>query len=156
MMGQDCEGSPLRYQPTDWHLHSPLSPGPQATSLETLHLVFRQQLLSYAKEDSRIAYLIGLLHGNTLSWATAVWEQQSLIANSNAAFTTEMKRAFDHPLRGKDASKRLLSLHQGMRSVAEYSVEFRTLATEHGWNSEDLQAAFCNGLNETLKDELVS
>lgn len=119
-------------------------------------LVFRQQPLSYATEDSRIAYLVGLLHGKALSWATAVWEQQSPITTSYIAFTAEMKRVFDHPVRGKDASKRLLSLRQGMRSVAEYSIEFRTLSVESGWNSEALQAAFCNGLNDTLKDELIS
>lgn len=99
---------------------------------------------------------MGLLRGNTLSWATAVWEQQSLITNSNAAFTTEMKRVFDHLVDGKDASEALLSLCQGMRSVAEYSIEFRTLAAERGLNSEALRATFCNVLNQTLKDELVS
>lgn len=57
---------------------------------------------------------MGLPHGNALSWATAVWEQQSLITNSNAAFTTEMKRVFDHLVGGKDASEKLLSLRQGM------------------------------------------
>lgn len=75
---------------------------------------------------------MGLLHGNAMSWATAVWEQQSLITNSNTAFTTEMKKVFGHPVRGKDTSKRLLSLRQGMRSVAEYSIECRTLAAERG------------------------
>lgn len=42
-------------------------------------------------------------------------------------------------LKGKDISQRLLSLNQGARSVAEYSVEFRTLAAESGWNDESLQ-----------------
>lgn len=85
----------------------------------------------------------------------SLFQQQSPIS-SYTAFTAEMKRVFDHPVRGKDASKRLLSLRQGMRSVAEYSIEFRTLSAESGLNSEALQAAFCNGLNDTLKDELIS
>lgn len=99
---------------------------------------------------------MGLPHGRALSWATAVWEQQSPITTSYTAFTAEMKRVFDDPVHGKDASKRLLSLRQGMCSVAEYSTEFHTLSAESGWKSEALQAAFCNSLNDTLKDELIS
>lgn len=39
--------------------------------------------------------------------------------------------------------------------MAEYAVEFRTLAMESGWN-EALTSVFANGLTEQLKDELVS
>ena len=48
------------------------------------------------------------------------------------------------------------SLHQGLRSVAEYAIEFRTLSAENGWNEESLQAGFSHGLSELIKDELVS
>ena len=67
-----------------------------------------------------------------------------------------MKKVFDHPVRGRDTSKRLLSLHQGSHSVAEFSVEFRTLATESGWNDEALQGFFLSGLSDTVKDELAA
>lgn len=40
--------------------------------------------------------------------------------------------------------------------MAEYAIEFQTLAAESGWNGESLQAVFVNGLSELLKDELVS
>ena len=36
------------------------------------------------------------------------------------------------------------------------AIEFRTLATESGWNEEALQCAFRNALSEIIKDELVS
>jgi len=49
----------------------------------------------------------------------------------------------------------------GDRSVAEYAIEYRaieyaTLAVENGWNDESLFAVFSNGLNDLLKDELIS
>lgn len=68
-----------------------------------------------------------------------VWNGFSLINSSYANFVAEMRKVFDHAVKGKDISQRLLSLNQGARSVAEYSVEFRTLAAESGWNDESLQ-----------------
>ncbi|KAL1246548.1 hypothetical protein QQF64_034593 [Cirrhinus molitorella] len=56
----------------------------------------------------------------------------------------------------KEASRLLASLQQGRRSVADYSVEFRTLAATSGWNAEALSARFLEGLRESLKDELYA
>lgn len=67
-----------------------------------------------------------------------------------------MRKVFDHPVRDKDAAKHLLPLRQGSRSVAEFTIEFRTFAAESGWNDEALQGAFQNSLNDHIKDELVS
>ena len=50
----------------------------------------------------------------------------------------------------------LFSLHQGPHSVPEFAVEFRCLAAESSWNDEALQGVFHHGLNDNLKDELVS
>ncbi|PWA27301.1 hypothetical protein CCH79_00021085, partial [Gambusia affinis] len=44
---------------------------------------------------------------------------------------------------------------QGSRSVAEFAIDFRTLAATSGWNDEALKGAFIQALNEALKDELV-
>ena len=57
-----------------------------------------------------------------------------------SAFTEEMRKVFDHPVRGKGASQRLLRLCQGSRSVASFAVEFRNLVAESGWNEEALEA----------------
>ncbi|KAK7883132.1 hypothetical protein WMY93_029306 [Mugilogobius chulae] len=93
--------------------------------------------------------------GNALDWAYAKWQSDPEIQRSYDKFVTELKRVFDHPVKGKEAAKRLLTIHQGSRSVAEYSVEFRTLAAEAGWDDAALQTVFVNGLSEQLKDELA-
>lgn len=58
--------------------------------------------------------------------------------------------------KGGDVAKRLLSLRQGSHSVAEFSVEFRTMAADSGWNDKALQGLFLSGLSEQLKDELAA
>ncbi|KAJ7998560.1 hypothetical protein DPEC_G00206180 [Dallia pectoralis] len=118
-------------------------------------LVFEQQPLSYPTDRSKIAYLMSLLKGNALAWASAVWDNQSPISQSFICFTTEMGRVFEHPVRGSVAANRLLTVRQGSRSVEDYAVEFRITAAETGWNDEALQGAFKNGLCERLKDELA-
>lgn len=118
-------------------------------------LVFSQKPSTYATDISKIAYIMGLLQGNALDWAAAAYQSNSEIRKSYATFVGELRKVFDHPVKGKDASKRLLTLHQGTRSVAEYSVEFRTLSAEAGWDDAALQTVFLNGLSEQLKDELA-
>ena len=66
-----------------------------------------------------------------------------------------MLSVFDYPITSHDVSKQLLSLRQGPSSLANYSVEFRTLAAELGWDDGALQIIFLKGLNDTVKDCLV-
>uniref|UniRef100_A0A8C9Y649 CCHC-type domain-containing protein n=1 Tax=Sander lucioperca TaxID=283035 RepID=A0A8C9Y649_SANLU len=119
-------------------------------------LGFDLQPNSYATDKARIAFVIELLRGRALDWASALWERQDTCMGSYQEFTAEMRKLFDHPVRGRDAANRLFSLHQGARSVADFVIEFRTLAVESEWNETSLQAAFYQGLSEQLKDELIS
>ncbi|KAL1258016.1 hypothetical protein QQF64_011260 [Cirrhinus molitorella] len=61
-------------------------------------------------------------------------------------FRQETLKVFDQSVFGKEASRLLVSLQQGRRSVADYSVKFRTLAATSGWNSEALSTHFLEGL----------
>ena len=118
--------------------------------------MFELQPQTYPTDKAWIAYLIGVLRGEALVWATAVWERSSAACSDYSVFTEEMWRVFDHPVRGREASQRLLLLSQGSRSVASFAVEFRTLAVESGWNEEALHGVFLNALGTDVKDELTS
>uniref|UniRef100_A0AAQ5Z028 DUF4939 domain-containing protein n=1 Tax=Amphiprion ocellaris TaxID=80972 RepID=A0AAQ5Z028_AMPOC len=98
---------------------------------------FLTQPQSYASDQAKIAFLIGL-SGAARDWGTGVWGQQSPTCNSYTVFVAEMK-IFDHPVRGRDAADRILSTTQGTQSVAEYAMEFRMLASEIRWNNEALR-----------------
>ena len=76
------------------------------------------------------------------------------VCSSLPLFTAEMREIFDHPLQGKEASSRLLSLLQGSSTVSQYSVDFRILEAACGWDERALQGVFVKGLKEELKDEL--
>lgn len=51
---------------------------------------------------------------------------------------------------------RLFRIHQRSRSVAEYAVEFSTLAAESGWDEVALQAVFQRGLSGQVHNTLVT
>lgn len=69
-----------------------------------------------------------------------VWEVQRPFCSSYSAFK-ELKRVFDYPISGQEASKRLLSLQLNGQSAAEYTFSHVVLQ---------------KGLSETLQDELVT
>uniref|UniRef100_A0A9J7Y6K0 Gypsy retrotransposon integrase-like protein 1 n=1 Tax=Cyprinus carpio carpio TaxID=630221 RepID=A0A9J7Y6K0_CYPCA len=87
---------------------------------------------------------------------TAVWESQARCCSDFSSFKAEMIKTFDQSVFGKEASRLLARLQQGRRSVADYSVQFRTLAATCGWNTEALIARFLEGLNDSVKDELYA
>ncbi|RXN25002.1 Retrotransposon-derived PEG10 [Labeo rohita] len=119
-------------------------------------VVFSLQSRTYASETSKVAYVISLLTGRAREWGTAVWESQARCCFELESFKDEMIKTFDQSVFGKEASRLLASIQQGRRSVADYSVEFRTLAATSGWNAEALVARFLEGLNDAFKDELYA
>ncbi|XDV25633.1 hypothetical protein PO909_029519 [Leuciscus waleckii] len=66
-------------------------------------------------------------------WGTAVWEMQKDCCDQYALFKEEMIKVFDRSVYGQEASRLLSVLRQGRRSVADFAIEFRTLATTCGW-----------------------
>ena len=49
-----------------------------------------------------------------------------------------------------------MNIRQGNRTVAEFSIDFRTLARRSEWNAAAVVDAFFHGLADYIKDELVS
>jgi hypothetical protein len=76
----------------------------------------------------KIAYIFTLMSGRALSWASAVWEQQSAICSHLEEFMAEVSKVFESPVSGRKVASKLLDLRQNPRSVADYAVDFRTLA----------------------------
>uniref|UniRef100_A0A8C5EI19 ribonuclease H n=1 Tax=Gouania willdenowi TaxID=441366 RepID=A0A8C5EI19_GOUWI len=50
----------------------------------------------------------------------------------------------------------LLGMRQGTRTVSDYSIDFRTRALQSQWNAAAQTDAYLLGLNDYIKDELVS
>ncbi len=69
-------------------------------------------------------------------------------------FTAELK-VFGHSTPGRNVAWGLLNLVQGERRVADYSIEFHTVAAESKWNTLFLYDASYNRLSNVVKDELA-
>lgn len=119
-------------------------------------VVFSLQPRTYATERSKVAYIISLLSGRARDWGAAVWESQSQSCFDFQLFKAEMIKVFDRSVFGKEASRLLAALRQGKRSVADYAIEFRTLAATSQWNPEALAARFLDGLVDYIKDEIYA
>lgn len=126
--------------------------------MQALHqcfLVFDQQPFTYSTDKSKIAFIMSLLSEKVSAWAVAIAYSSSPICHFQL-FTAEMLKVFDHPLQGKEASSRILSLHQGSVYVSTYSINFHILTAKSGWDEKALEGVFLCGLSEELKDELVA
>ena len=96
-------------------------PGSCLAFLSQCSLIFELEPSSFPSDRSRIAYLMTLMSGRALAWATAVWEQQSTICFSLDEFEAEVGKVFDSSSSGREAAQKLLQLCQDPRSVADYA-----------------------------------
>ncbi len=117
--------------------------------------MFSQQPHTYATSQAKVAFIMSSLTGQAAAWSLAISSQQQELITDYHRFTDEMRRVFDHPVKGRQAVSPLLDLQQGRLSVSEYAVNFRILAAESGWDDSALQAIFLKGLAGELKDELA-
>lgn len=67
-----------------------------------------------------------------------------------------MVKLFDRSAHGEEAAAQLVRLRQGGRSVTEFAIEFKTLATSCGWDDGPCRAMFRAGLVEEIQDEIAT
>ncbi|XP_036408034.1 myosin heavy chain, fast skeletal muscle-like [Megalops cyprinoides] len=68
-------------------------------------------------------------------------------------YSAEMRRVFDRSKHGREAAHEMLLIRQGRRSVSDYDIEFHTLATTGGWNS-DAQSLPCPSIQTSHQEPL--
>ncbi|MEE6513357.1 hypothetical protein FKM82_020926 [Ascaphus truei] len=105
---------------------------------------------------SRVAYIMSLLNGKALAWASPIWEREPAMTRDYSRFLREFRQVFDTPGRQITADSSLFHISQGTRPVAEYALDFWTIAAETSWNDDSLSAAFWQGLSDAIKDQLVT
>ena len=124
--------------------------------LTNCRLLFSLQPRTFASEGARVGFTITHLTGRARLWGAAEFEQQTPACATFEAFAKEMTKVFDLGSSATEASQELLTIRQGDRTVADYSIEFRTLARRSSWNMAAVVDAFLHSLAEYIKDELVS
>lgn len=118
-------------------------------------MYFNQQTQSYSTDESRVSFICSLLTGRALEWATALWYGGQLSFPSYDEFLTQFREVFEHSAGGKDPGELLLTLLQGNSTSAHYTLSFRTLAAQAGWEEEPLKLLYRKGLNSDLQGELA-
>lgn len=138
---------PLRYQG---------EPGKCRDFLAQCEIFFRAQPSRFAVEDSRVSFILSLLTGTALSWAGPLIRSRSPIMSTAERLMQEMISVFDHDITGHDAATRLMRLRQGGSSVAEFSIRFRSLASETTWPEAPIMTVFIQALSGPVRDALAT
>ncbi|KAK1785900.1 hypothetical protein P4O66_017542 [Electrophorus voltai] len=90
----------------------------------------------------KVSFFISRLMGKARVWGVALVTNSSLLVNNYVGFVRELRTVFNHP-------------HQELRSAADYTMEFWTLAEGIHWNEPVQIDAFLNGLQAELQAELA-
>uniref|UniRef100_A0A3B3RW46 DUF4939 domain-containing protein n=1 Tax=Paramormyrops kingsleyae TaxID=1676925 RepID=A0A3B3RW46_9TELE len=109
----------------------------------------------FRNPGAEVRFILSLLTGRAREWATALWADDSPLLNSGREFHRALMEIFNHPAVGRRPGSRLLDCRQGSRSVADFSLEFRTVAANLRWPDDCLQIIFLRALNPDLQDELA-
>lgn len=145
--------------------HQPAEPNPSSYAGEPTEcrafliqceVVFSLQPQTYAEDRARVAFVLSLLTGRAREWGTSVREANAPCCSKYSLFKEEMTKGFDRSVFGSEASRLLATLRQGRRSVADFAIEFRTLASTSGWNNPALVARFLEGLSLELREEIYA
>ncbi len=131
------------------------SPGKCTGFLMQCYICITQQPLTYPTDDSRVAFVCSLLTGKALEWATAMWQGNRMSFPSYDHFIRQFRDVFEHSASGKEAGEELIALRQGNHTAAEYTLDFRTLTAQTGWDNEPLRLFYRKGLNSDLQSELA-
>ncbi|RXN13760.1 Retrotransposon-derived PEG10 [Labeo rohita] len=73
-------------------------------------LIFQLQPSCFPTDSSKVAYIITLLTGKALDWASALWDKESPVTSNFQCFLAEMKRVFLHSADRGEAGRQLLRL----------------------------------------------
>ena len=98
-------------------------------------------------EKHRILYIAGLLWGRALEWAQAEDLRHPLASQPLTGLIRDLRSVFDLPHDQGMVRQQILQIRQGDETVANYSIHFRTLAVEAGWDEGALKGIFCQGLH---------
>uniref|UniRef100_A0A1A8BFW1 CCHC-type domain-containing protein n=2 Tax=Nothobranchius kadleci TaxID=1051664 RepID=A0A1A8BFW1_NOTKA len=119
------------------------------------NLAFQRSPESFATDAAKISYIVGLLRGKALRWAEAKSRSPNFLAGPFTEFLSEFNLTFDKSEPASELAKRLWNLRQGKQSVADFAIEFRTLASASTLDEDSLKGAFSQALNERLQDQLA-
>lgn len=119
-------------------------------------LAFEQSPSWFPDQLSKITYVVNTSKVSALRCAHVFLQTHSCETLTYQRFLQEFRWVFDHLLQQEGASKHLLALRQGKKTVANHSVDFWITTEESGWDDQALKGVFVNSLSDVLKDQLAT
>ena len=125
--------------------------------LSQLNIFFKLQPGRFSSDLHRSYYLGIRCTGPAAIWFSNVVSrpQSDIVLADFQGFVRQFETIFADPTRVQDAERRLLTLKQGKRSVAQLLPEFQTLVFITGWEEKNLFRIFLDTLNDDVRDELL-
>jgi len=110
---------------------------------------------SYPSERAKCLFLLSLLKGAALKWATPLYEMGDPILNDFEQFSAALAHTFPHVEDTKITMNKLFELRQGADSVATYIGNFSQLSASLDCTQTTLMQIFERGLCEKIQEALV-
>ncbi|XP_058033410.1 protein-tyrosine kinase 6 isoform X1 [Ahaetulla prasina] len=105
----------------------------------------------FLSDAARVRCVTRALEGVAADWMAVLHSENSPLLGNYDQFMAALRTRFEDPLAGPRARRRMKSIHQGRRSVAEYTQEFRELVPYmRGWPEVDLLEIYKDGLNKDV------
>ncbi|MGL5596556.1 MAG: DUF4939 domain-containing protein [Aeromonas sp.] len=105
---------------------------------------------TFVTERARVAFVISLLSGRALQWATPLWNNNANAVSSLSSFISQFRQVFGHTTSPLSVHDQLFTIRQGKQTVSSYALHFRTLAAASGWGEKALTTAYRRGLNPDI------
>ncbi|KAK3535066.1 hypothetical protein QTP70_003030 [Hemibagrus guttatus] len=119
-------------------------------------LALEMQPHLYANDRAKVAFIISHLDGKALRWAEPIWTQNNPIVTSLPNFVEHFKEVFGKPAWDSLIGERLCRLKQGVMSISDYALQFRTLAAASGWKEQALITTYHQGLDPRIRLHLAA
>lgn len=133
----------------------PLSPkpAPQIAAGGFLRQFFTHQPIAYCDELANYAFLLSLLTGRALDWASTMWDADPQVKASFEYFSKLIHEVFEYPAGGAILPLNFLNYAKGSNKPP--IMPLSTLAAQSEWNDPALLVVFCEGLCPALQVEMA-
>lgn len=109
---------------------------------------------TYSTERSKCLFLLSLLKGAALKWATPFYEKGDPILDDFEQFAAALSHTFSHAEDPKVMMNKLYDLRQGADSVSTYIGNFSQLSSSLDLTQSSLMSHFERGLSDKIQDAM--
>lgn len=119
-------------------------------------MVFELQPSRFPTQRTKVCFVGTLLTGPAATWFSPIFESNSELLSNVDDFFNELELNFGDFDRETTAANNLRELRQGSKTASEYAAVFRRICTDLSWGEGAFVDQFCRGLNEGVKDLMLT